>query len=89
MAVYWRDDYSTGVPTIDEQHKVLFNNLNKFQEIVKRGDGTAVVAKMFKFLENYAKKHFAFEEKLMAKVQAPMAEQNKVAHHQLYAFNYV
>lgn len=80
MALYWKDDYSTGVPTIDEQHKVLFNNLNKFQEITKRGEGAAVVAKMFTFLENYAQKHFAFEEKWMAKVQSPVAEQNKVAH---------
>ncbi len=80
MALYWKDDYSTGVPDIDEQHKVLINNLNKFQEIVKRGDGAAVVAKMFDFLEKYAQKHFAFEEKLMDTVQCPVAEQNKVAH---------
>ena len=80
MALYWKDDYSTGIPTIDEQHKVLFNNLNKFQEIVKRGDGAAVVEKMFHFLENYVQKHFAFEEKLMDKMQAPTAEQNKIAH---------
>jgi hemerythrin len=80
MALYWKDDYSTGVSDLDEQHKVLINNLNKFYEIVKRGEGAAVVSKMFDFLETYAQKHFAFEEKWMAKVQCPVAEQNKLAH---------
>lgn len=80
MALYWKEAYSTGVSDIDEQHKVLINNLNKFQEIVKRGDGEAVVTKMFAFLEQYIHKHFAFEEKWMAKVQCPVAETNKSAH---------
>jgi len=38
---------------------------------------------LIQFLDNYTKKHFAEEERLMQERQCPVAEANKMAHQQL------
>ncbi|PIE33343.1 hypothetical protein CSA56_12290 [candidate division KSB3 bacterium] len=84
MGLIWKDEYSTGVQKVDEQHKVLFRNLNKFEEIIQAGKGAQVIEKMLGFLEQYAQKHFAFEEKYMEHYGCPVAKQNKEAHRRFF-----
>ena len=84
MGIIWKDEYSTGVKKVDEQHKILFKNLNTFERIIGDGGGASAVEKMLHFLEQYAKKHFAFEEKYMEQHACPAAEQNKEAHRRFF-----
>ncbi len=80
MAVVWKEEYATGVQLLDEQHQVLFNNLNKFEKMITSGSAPEMIEKLFVFLEKYAHKHFTEEEKYMEQYQCPVAQQNKEAH---------
>lgn len=71
---------SSGVATIDQQHKELINMLNAFLTASASGKGRDDLGKMIKFLGDYAVKHFAHEEKVMADHKCPFAQQNKDAH---------
>ena len=64
--LWWTDDLETGIFTIDEQHKKMFN---KAEEIFELGTDTDTdieqVKKIFIFLMDYSNNHFYDEEKLM------------------------
>ena len=84
MGLIWKEDYSTGIKEVDDQHKVLFKNLNKFEEITNAGGGVAVIEKMLGFLDRYAQKHFSFEEQYMEQHGCSMVDQNKEAHRRFF-----
>ena len=71
---------SSGVVTIDAQHKELIRMLNSFLVATSSGKGKDELGKMIHFLGDYASKHFAHEEQVMLQHKCPMAAQNKEAH---------
>lgn len=79
-----------GIPEIDDQHRKLFELLNKLRAAMlahKTGDR---VDKAIGKLEVFASKHFAFEERLMADIafagQAAHAEEHKQLMRELASF---
>lgn len=78
--IIWDDKYSTGVESIDKQHKMLFEFTNDLEMIIKDGRGLSYVTTSAEFLEKYVKAHFHFEEDCMFKHQCPIAGKNKEAH---------
>jgi hemerythrin-like metal-binding protein len=80
--VAWRNDYSLGMPEIDEQHKALFELINELWEaIVKR---VAVENQMLVIegLERYALAHFAAEETFMRAIKYSKFDDHKKLHDQ-------
>ncbi|MGQ9630149.1 MAG: bacteriohemerythrin [bacterium] len=67
MAIQWTEDLSVGVDEIDNQHKELFNRINKLLDACNQGEGRNVVAEVIKFLEDYVIIHFGTEEEYMTK----------------------
>ena len=61
----WRDDYSVGIPEIDNQHKVLLRLINDLHAAMIQGNGNAVMAPILDELVGYAGKHFAHEERML------------------------
>ncbi|MDR1317034.1 MAG: bacteriohemerythrin [Spirochaetales bacterium] len=84
--VYWDDSFSVGVPLIDEQHKELVRMTNVLFEGCERG-GTGLVSFMqtIQSATNYAKIHFATEEKYMVLVSYPDYEPHKREHESFVA----
>ena len=79
----WKPDYETGVPAIDTQHKVLFDNINRLEKLLDRADiDRAEADYLLKFLENYAEQHFRGEETCMARYRCPAHAKNKEEHAQ-------
>ena len=37
--IQWNDRYATGVPAIDDQHKTLFDTVNKLHDGLQAGRG--------------------------------------------------
>lgn len=64
-SIAWTPGLTVGVEEIDNQHRDLFRNVNRFFEQVRDGNGN--LANLFSFLETYVKTHFALEEKYMSK----------------------
>ncbi len=77
----WNSAYETGVPTIDKQHKVLFEHVNRLERLVasdeiKRSEADYVLT----FLEDYVQMHFSAEETCMLRFRCPAYEKNKEDH---------
>jgi len=62
--LWWTDDLITGVDSVDEQHKSIFE---KASDILELGCDSDIddVKKTFVFLMNYANNHFYAEEVVM------------------------
>lgn len=81
MAIVWHaETMSTGFDDIDEQHKELFERLNGLLEAMKEAKGKSEIERLLGFLGEYALRHFAHEERCMARLRCPVASANKDAH---------
>ena len=77
----WNSDYETGVPELDTQHKVLFDNINRIGKLLDKPEiDRAEAAYLLKFLEQYATQHFSGEETCMARFHCPAHGRNKKEH---------
>ena len=61
----WSSKLEVGVPEIDQQHKELFNMLNRLHTAVNSGDGAKAVGVTLERLSEYVEIHFRDEESLM------------------------
>ncbi len=67
MAIFeWKSEYDTGIPEIDNQHKVLVSVINELDDLLGDDFDRGAVAQVFGKLKDYALYHFATEEGLMA-----------------------
>lgn len=76
----WKDEYATGVPRIDEQHKMLFVMIDDFAAAFSDGVGARVYGGLLDSLDLYVRTHFAFEERCMTECKCPAAGRNAAAH---------
>jgi hemerythrin len=61
----WSDKLLTGIEEIDEQHKALFEVINRLDHAVSSEDKWSAVHFALVELDNYVRVHFAVEEALM------------------------
>jgi len=81
LMLEWKSDYETGVPELDTQHKVLFDNINRIGKLLDKPDiERAEAAYLLNFLEQYAAQHFSGEETCMARFRCPAHARNKTEH---------
>ncbi len=80
MKVTWDPSMSTGVDTIDQQHKQLISWLNELYDAMQAGKGRDQIGPLLDKLGQYVGMHFKHEEECMAKYKCPVAAQNIAAH---------
>jgi len=80
MLLHWGDHYKTGHPQIDEQHKEIIDQMNILHEAVCARKGAAIIRPLIRFLEQYVKEHFSYEEQCAQFYQCPKAKENQLAH---------
>ena len=78
--VEWKDDYSVGIDSIDQQHKKLLNLINQLQTAVDYSTGEEFEREALDELVDYTKTHFTFEEGLMEQNGYPDFEPHKAQH---------
>jgi hemerythrin-like metal-binding protein len=77
----WHEEQmSTGVPTVDAQHKELINRINDLHAACLLGTAREELMEHLNFLGSYAQKHFAHEEQVMDEHRCPARGRNKEAH---------
>lgn len=64
--VSWKDEYSVGIDELDDQHKSLFELLDKLTAAIEEKDRLSL-GYIITSLEVYAVFHFTSEEHLLAK----------------------
>lgn len=81
------EEYSIGIPEIDEQHEKLFGLINDAQTLLK--DENILykydrLAAILKGMKNYADRHFRTEVSLMEALAYPELESHIEAHDGFY-----
>lgn len=79
----WKDEYETGVPIIDEQHKHLFEIGNNAFELLNNTltiDKYDKIIHVIEELRDYAVFHFKYEEEYMLSINYKKFLSHKVEH---------
>ena len=79
----WKDEYSVGISSIDEQHKRLVNLINQLQTAVDYSTGETYEREALDELVDYTKTHFSYEEGLMEQNGYPDFEPHKAQHEKM------
>ncbi len=82
--VEWKDDYSVGIDSIDQQHKKLLNLINQLQTAVDYSTGDQFEREALDELVDYTKTHFTYEEGLMRDNDYPDFEPHKAQHEKMF-----
>jgi hemerythrin len=83
MAFFWKDEYSTNIAIIDEQHKRLLDLGSKLYYQISLKDGVDhydEIMKVLSDLKNYTIYHFKCEEELLEKYGYEDITRHKIQH---------
>jgi hemerythrin len=78
--LFWKDAFCFGIEKIDNQHRHMFEIINKFIERPRSTDDTEQISMVLQEMAAYAREHFADEEKLMQEYGYPGLEPHKWQH---------
>lgn len=67
MRIEWNEDLNTNIAEIDEQHRELFDRVNRLLDACNKGEGRSEVDRMIGFFEDYVVTHFSDEEAAMVR----------------------
>jgi methyl-accepting chemotaxis protein len=67
----WDQTFATGNETIDNQHKTLFDALNRLLAAMRKGKAGDELKKALDFLSDYTVKHFFDEEQIQKRASYP------------------
>ena len=79
----WKDEYSVGIDSIDQQHKRLVNLINQLHTAVTYSTGEQFEREALDELVDYTKTHFTYEEGLMEQNGYPDFEPHKAQHRKM------
>jgi hemerythrin-like metal-binding protein len=86
MTLLWKPGYTTGVPELDEEHRLIFDQLNALEQMIARGVSKGPeVEDHLKRIGAHVTRHFAHEETCMEVARCPMALKNKQQHERFMA----
>ena len=85
MPVIWREDYAVGNELIDADHRYLFCLVNTVELAVRHPDAGETLEMALDQLLEYARFHFAREERIQYAAGYPDYLRHKRAHQQLLA----
>ncbi len=81
--VHWEDSYSIGIEEIDNQHKKLFDLVNKLYDLEENANIKEEMRDILYAFSDYTKVHFRDEEKYMASIGYPELEEHKEIHQHI------
>jgi hemerythrin len=83
--IEWKDEYNTGIESIDRQHRKLVSLINQLQTAVDYSTGEEFEREALDELVDYTKTHFGYEEGLMQEFDYPDFEPHKAQHRKMIA----
>lgn len=76
----WKAEYSVGIPEIDEQHKQLFDCIDRLESARDDRERELAVYYVMDELKDYARVHFSVEEIIMRLFDYPGLEAHAAEH---------
>ena len=83
--IVWKDEYSVGLDSIDQQHRKLINLINQLTTAVDYSTGEEFEREALADVVEYTKTHFTYEEGLMEDNGYPDFEAHKAQHRAMIA----
>jgi hemerythrin len=80
--LHWRDEFNTGIPSVDYEHRQLFEIVNELHEKLRAGDIDGVDAFLGALHDRIAA-HFALEERVMRQLHYDGYGEHKADHERL------
>ena len=81
--VEWKQEYSVGIDSIDQQHRKLLNLINQLQTAITHSTGEEFEREALDELVDYTKTHFSYEEGLMEENDYPDFKPHKEQHKKM------
>lgn len=81
--VDWSASYSVHDSTLDQQHQKMFKIINELHDAMFAKKGREIISTTIRELIEYARTHFAEEERQMAAHDFPGLAEHKAAHQAL------
>lgn len=78
----WKPNYSTNIPVIDGQHKLLVSYINKLHYGMQNGCDKNLLLEILDDLTGYAFTHFATEETFFVRTAYPLTNKHLEEHQQ-------
>lgn len=78
--VGWQDEYSVGLPEVDEQHKMLFDIINRLWTATVTKASSDEMMAIVNELDRYTFTHFTAEETFMRVIEYHDFEAHRKAH---------
>ena len=78
--VTWQNSYALGLEEIDEQHKMLFDIMNRIWEGIVRNADATTIGSALEDLERYTVLHFTEEETFMRSIGYPQIDAHVALH---------
>ena len=75
----WTQDLETGIPEIDEQHRLIIGYINDVDDVAKSGNEEKL-GEVLQALLEFSITHFDYEEELMEKAGYPFLKAHKMMH---------
>ena len=80
MAITWTPALAVGVEHIDEEHRELFDRVNRLLEAMQQSRAKEQLAPLVGFLKDYVSVHFGGEAALMQRHRYPETQQHLAQH---------
>ena len=81
--VTWKDSYSVGIASIDQDHKKLLGMINQLQTAAHYHTDDDMIEQTLNDLVDYTKYHFAREEDMMREHNYPDFDAHKQQHEEM------
>ena len=81
----WTKNLATGIRTIDSQHRELFRRINNLELAIQEHRCKEEIDATLRFLDDYARVHFAEEEKHMRETNYPGMQEQREDHKKYLA----
>lgn len=76
----WKQEYSSGIAEVDNQHKVLLSHFAMIELLISTSSSWSRIDRELQSLREYSEFHFHFEEALMRLFGYPEIESHKAQH---------
>lgn len=78
--VTWKSSYALGMSEIDEQHRTLFEIMNKMWQAIVHNEKQSTMVEILQALELYTVQHFTEEEVFMQSFNYPNFDKHILLH---------
>jgi hemerythrin len=79
----WKANYTIGIPTIDRQHRKIFENLADLERAITKRQSSNEIQFLIKQLAANLDLHWAVEEALLEIIRYPQIEEHRRSHAKL------